>query len=76
VDDSPNSPVNYSRTTPLIPETGYFTVDQPGAPDTVRCTTGQSGVPGPSRYLAVHSQVFFNAFLLLLAMFLALRQTH
>jgi hypothetical protein len=39
-DVSPDSPVNYSRTTPLIPETGYFTVDQPGAPDTVRCTTG------------------------------------
>jgi hypothetical protein len=33
-------------------------------------------VPGPSRYLAVHSQVFSNAFLLLLALFLAFRQTH
>jgi hypothetical protein len=29
---SPDSPVNYSHTTPLIPETGYFTVDQTGAP--------------------------------------------
>jgi hypothetical protein len=41
----PDSPVNYSRTPPSKPESGEFTVDQPGAPDTVRCTTGQSGVP-------------------------------
>jgi hypothetical protein len=27
------------------PESGLFTGVQPGAPDTVRCTTGQSGVP-------------------------------
>jgi hypothetical protein len=55
VDDSPDSPVNYSRTTPSIPETGYFTVDQPGTPDTVQCTTEQSGVLGLSRYLDVLS---------------------
>ena len=48
----------------------------PLAHRTVRCTTRQYGVPGPSRYLAVHSQVFSNDFLLLLALFLALRQTH
>jgi hypothetical protein len=41
----PDIPVNYSRTPPLNPESGEFTTDQPGAPDTVRCTTGQSGVP-------------------------------
>jgi hypothetical protein len=72
----PDSPMNYSRTTPSILEIGYFTIDQPGAPNTVRCTTGQSGVPGPSRYLVIHNQVFSSAFLLLLALFLALRQTH
>jgi hypothetical protein len=44
-DDSPDSPVNYSRTPSSIPESGLFTRDQPGAPDTVWCTTGQSGVP-------------------------------
>jgi hypothetical protein len=44
----PDSPVIYSRT-PLIASR-----DQPvdrrrsGAPDTVRCTTGQSGAPRPS----------------------------
>jgi hypothetical protein len=42
----PNSPVNYSRMPPIFPESGLFTGDHPSAPDTVRCTTGQSGVPG------------------------------
>jgi hypothetical protein len=41
----PDSPVNFSRTPPSIPESSHFTGDQPGAPDTVRCTTGQSHVP-------------------------------
>jgi hypothetical protein len=41
----PDSLVNYSRTPPIFPESGLFTGSQPGAPDTVRCTTGQSGVP-------------------------------
>jgi hypothetical protein len=41
----PDSPVNYSRTPPNSPESGLFTGGQPGAPDTIRCTTEQSGVP-------------------------------
>jgi hypothetical protein len=41
----PDSPVNYSRTPPNSPESGLFIGAQPGAPDTVWCTTGQSGVP-------------------------------
>jgi hypothetical protein len=41
----PDSPVNYSRTPPNFLESGLFTGGQPGAPDTVLCTTGQSGVP-------------------------------
>jgi hypothetical protein len=41
----PDSPVNYSRTPPIFPESGLFTRGWPGAPDTVRCTTGHSGVP-------------------------------
>ena len=36
----PDSPVNYSRTPPKFPESDQFAGDQPGAPDTVRCTTG------------------------------------
>jgi hypothetical protein len=41
----PDSPVNYSRTPPNFPESDMFTRGQPGAPDTVRCTTRQSVVP-------------------------------
>ena len=41
----PDGPVNYSRTPPNIPESGQFVGSQPSAPDTVRCTTRQSGVP-------------------------------
>jgi hypothetical protein len=45
-DDSPDSPVIYSRTPLSIPESSRFNAGQPGASDTVRCATGQSGVPG------------------------------
>jgi hypothetical protein len=41
----PDSPVNYSCTPPIFPESGPFIGVQPGAPDTVRRTTGQSSVP-------------------------------
>jgi hypothetical protein len=41
----PDIPVNFSHTPPSIPDSSHFTGDKPGAPDTVRCTTGQSGVP-------------------------------
>jgi hypothetical protein len=44
-DAPPDSLVNYSRTPPNSPESGLFTGVWPGAPDTVRCTTGQSSVP-------------------------------
>jgi hypothetical protein len=44
IDGSPDSLVNYSRTPLSVPESGLFTGGWPGAPDTVRCTTGQSGV--------------------------------
>jgi hypothetical protein len=58
----PDSPVNYSRT-PLS-KSREQPVDrrQPGAPNTVRCTTGQSGAPRPSSLLAVHSQLLQNCF--------------
>jgi hypothetical protein len=42
----PDSLVNYSRTPPKSPKSGQFAGSQPGAPDTVWCTTGQSGVLG------------------------------
>jgi hypothetical protein len=41
----PDSPVIYSRTSPTISREQQVRLSQPGAPDTVRCTTGQSGAP-------------------------------
>jgi hypothetical protein len=37
--------VNYSGVASQIPEGGKFGADLPGAPDTVRWHTGQSGAP-------------------------------
>jgi hypothetical protein len=45
---TPDSPVNYSRTPPMKSQEQQVRTSQPGAPDTVRCTTGQSGAPRPS----------------------------
>jgi hypothetical protein len=42
---TPDSPVNYSRAASRIPEGEQFGVGVPGAPDTVRWHTGQSGAP-------------------------------
>jgi hypothetical protein len=55
--------VNFSRTPSANSREQRLRPRQPGAPDTVRCTTGQSGAPDRSSLLAVHSQLFF--FLLL-----------
>jgi hypothetical protein len=64
---SPDSPVNYSRRPPIFPESGMFTGGWPGAPDTVRCTTGQSGMPSraglrlhPTKSFVI---LFFSSFL-------------
>jgi hypothetical protein len=54
----PDSPVIYSLTPPSSPESGLFTETGPGAPDAVRCTTGQSGAPRPKLSLAAHCQLF------------------
>jgi hypothetical protein len=63
----PDSPVNYSRTPPNFPESGLLTGVQPGAPDTVRCTTGQSGVPDRAELWLYSANsfafVFFSSFL-------------
>ena len=45
----PDSPVNFSRTSPVNSRERPVCSSQPGAPDTVRCTTGQSGAPRLSR---------------------------
>jgi hypothetical protein len=70
---SPDSPVHHRTVRWIIavrrwsfPESGLFTGDQPGAPDTVRC--GRL-----SWVFAALSQVFLVSFLLLFSLFLALR---
>jgi hypothetical protein len=50
---SPDSPVNYSRTPLITSREQQVRQSQPGAPDTVWCTTGQSGAPPDS---LVHHQ--------------------
>jgi hypothetical protein len=42
---APDSPVNYSGAPLEIPEGEEFSLECPGAPDTVRWCTGQSGAP-------------------------------
>jgi hypothetical protein len=42
---TPDSPVNYSGVAPQIPEASELERIHPGAPDTVRWCTGQSGAP-------------------------------
>jgi hypothetical protein len=59
---TPDSPVNFSRTPPMISRERPVRRCQPGASDTVWCTTGQSGAPSPSSLLAVHSQLLQNYF--------------
>jgi hypothetical protein len=44
----PDSPVIYSRTPLIASREQPVDSRRPGAPDTVRCTTGQSGAPRPS----------------------------
>jgi hypothetical protein len=66
---TPDSPVNYSRTSPVNSREQPLRSSQPGAPDTVRCTTGQSGAPRLSIVLAARAK----AFLVGLFLFPALR---
>jgi hypothetical protein len=42
---TPDGPVNYSRTPLIYSRERQVRLSQPGTPDTVRCTTGQSGAP-------------------------------
>src|SRR5688572_2692709 len=58
-----DSPVNYSRTPSAISQERPLRLSRSGAPDTVRCTTGQSGAPDRNNLLAVHSQLFSSLLL-------------
>jgi hypothetical protein len=63
----PDSPVNYSHTPSIFPESGLFTGGWPSAPDTIRCTTGQSGVPSRAGLWLYQAKsfafLFFSSFL-------------
>jgi hypothetical protein len=65
---TPDSPVNFSRTSPTISRGWPFHQSQPGTPDTVRCTTGQSGPPRLSGDLATRAKSFPIVFSLILAL--------
>jgi hypothetical protein len=65
---SPDSPVNFSLTPPTKSRERPFHQSQPGAPDTVRCTTGQYGAPRLSRVLAARAKSFPIVFSLILAL--------
>jgi hypothetical protein len=47
---TPDSPVNYSAATLSFPEGMKFSLKSPGATDTVRWHTGQSGAPDQSAF--------------------------
>jgi hypothetical protein len=63
---TPDSPVNYSGVAPRIPEGGKFRVGFPGAPDTVRWQTGQSGAPDQGCLWVVFCSLCLNPFLVFL----------
>jgi hypothetical protein len=48
--DSPDSPVNYSGAPLEFPEGSEFNFKCPGASDTVRWHTGQSGAPNQGAF--------------------------
>jgi hypothetical protein len=64
--DSPDSPVNYSGAPSDFPEGREFSFKCPGAPDTVRWHTGQSGAPDQCACWDVFSSLCLNSFLVFL----------
>jgi hypothetical protein len=64
----PDSPVIYSRTPPSKSREQPVDRRQPGALDTVRCTTGQSGAPRLCRVLAAQPSLFQIGLFLFLAL--------
>jgi hypothetical protein len=66
-DGTPDSPVNYSEAPLKILEGEELDVEFPGAPDTVRWCTGQSGAPDQGAFgcpFALLFEPFFLVFLL------------
>jgi hypothetical protein len=55
---TPDSLVNYSAPALKIPEAEEFSAESPGAPDTVRWHTGQSGAPDQGAFRDAFSSLF------------------
>jgi hypothetical protein len=64
--DSPDSPVNYSGAPSDFPEGEEFELKCPGALDTVRWHTGQSGAPDQGAFWDVFCSLCLNPFLVFL----------
>jgi hypothetical protein len=58
--------MNYSEAPSEIPEGSEFSVDCPGAPDTIRWHTGQSGAPDEGAFGLSFSSLCLNPFLVFL----------
>jgi hypothetical protein len=65
-DASPDSLVNYSGAASHFPEGEEFSFKCPGAPDTVRWHTGQSGAPYQGAFWDVFSSLYLNPSLVFL----------
>jgi hypothetical protein len=63
---SPDSSVNYSGAPSDFPEGSEFNFECPGAPDTVRRHTGQSGAPDQGAFWDVFCSLCLNPFLVFL----------
>jgi hypothetical protein len=63
----PDSPVNYSRTPLKFSREWPVRRSWPGAPDTIGCTTGQSGVPDRAESWLLQPSPFLFLFSLILA---------
>jgi hypothetical protein len=64
--DAPDSSVNYSEAPLIFPEGEEFNLESPGAPDTVRWHTEQSGAPDQGAFgcpFALLFEPFFLVFL-------------
>jgi hypothetical protein len=66
---SPDSPVNYSGAASYFPEGGKFSVECPGAPDTVRWHTRQSDAPDQGAFWDVFCSLCLNPFLVFLLVY-------
>jgi hypothetical protein len=55
---TPDSPVNYSAPALKILEAEEFSARSPGARDTGRCATGQSGAPDQGAFRDAFSSLF------------------